>query len=324
MKCRQNNKFLGVCSVAVLLTLTSHIVLAGPLRDRINERRALNKQHDIGAAILSGDIRIVRDVPYGSAIKQHFDVYAPKQATNAPVIFMVHGGAWRTGDKSAKSVIDNKVARWVPMGFVLISTNYRLLPQADPLQQAGDIARAVAVAQEKAATWGGDRSKFILMGHSAGAHLVTLLATSPQISAGIISTTWLGTISLDSAAFDVVKIMEAKHARFYDKAFGRRPQYWRSTSPFHAVTDTTRPILAVCSTRRDDSCQQAERFVEKALSLGVTARVLKKNFSHRQINQSLGCDAPYTAEVESFMARLNHEVANTLIHQSSAPHDNGN
>lgn len=198
------------------------------------------------------------------------------------------------------------------MGFILISTNYSLLPQADPMQQSRDVARALAVAQNRAASWGGDGGKVILMGHSAGAHLVSLLATAPQISSGIISTSWLGTISLDTAALDVVKIMEEKHTRLYDRAFGRNPEYWRSVSPFHAVTGEARSILVVCSTRRGDSCRQADRFVAKASSLGVKATTLKHNFSHRQINRRLGNDNRFTAEVESFMARLHRSVARTL------------
>lgn len=266
-------------------------------------------------AVLAGPIRdrsVERDVPYGSDARQRFDVYADGRTKDAPVLFMVHGGAWRIGDKAANSVVENKVARWVPMGFVLISANYRMLPRADPMLQAKDVARAIALAQDKAASWGGDRRKFILVGHSAGAHLVALLATAPAISSGIVSTPWLGAIALDSAALDVVKIMEAKHARFYDEAFGQDRGYWRAVSPYHAVTGEARPILAVCSTRRDDSCPQARRFVEKASSLGVKATMLEQDLSHRDINLRLGEDPRYTAAVESFIAGLDPSTARAL------------
>ena len=67
---------------------------------------------------------------------------------------MVHGGAWRMGDKAASNVVENKVARWVPRGVLFISANYRLLPEADALAQANDVARALARAQEVAARLG--------------------------------------------------------------------------------------------------------------------------------------------------------------------------
>jgi acetyl esterase/lipase len=209
-------------------------------------------------------------------------------------------------------VVENKVARWIPKGFVVVSANYRMLPKVRPVEQARDVARALAAAQAGAATWGGDKRKFILMGHSAGAHLVTLVATSLPVSSGIVSTPWLGTVSLDSAALDVVKVMQAKHARLYDRAFGDDPDYWRSASPFHALTDAGRPMLLVCSGQRNDSCPQARWFLARATALGMQASVLEWDFSHKELNQRLGEDPAYTAAVESFMAGLDESVARKL------------
>lgn len=311
---------------ALLLPLLWQSAGAGPLRDRLAERQAIahrdvsdaldDETASAPVAILPAGIRVVRDVPYGSDPQQRFDVYSNAQGPerDAPVIFMVHGGGWRYGSKSERAVIENKVARWVPKGFVFISTDYRLLPQADPIEQARDVARALAVAQDQAASWGGDRGKFILMGHSAGAHLVALLATTPALAAGVAGkpSPWLGVIALDSAAFNVVDLMEHRHPRLYDDAFGKDHEYWKSASPFHSVTRASRPILAVCSSRRSDSCRQADRFATKAAALGVPTTVLEKDYSHREINLRLGDDANYTAEVEAFMSRLDRTVAKAL------------
>jgi len=332
---------LRVGIAALSLSLIWQAACAGPLRDRLTERRVTQAQkgaHDTieddgvssssTPASLPAGIRVVHDVAYGSDPQQRFDVYSNAQSSDkgqgqgqgqgAPVIFMVHGGAWRLGSKSEKAVIENKVARWVPKGFIFISTNYRLLPQADPVEQARDVARALAAAQDKAASWGGDRNKFILMGHSAGAHLVSLLATTPALSANVATTPWLGTIALDSAAFNVVEIMEGRHLRFYDNAFGRNVEFWKAAPPFFALTKAAPPILAVCSTRRDDSCPQAHHFSTKASTLGVTATVLEKDFSHREINLRLGEEPRYTAEVESFMSRLDKGVARLLAAPAGA------
>jgi len=71
-------------------------------------------------------------------------------------------------------------------------------------------------------------------------------------------------------------------------------------------------MLAVCSSRRDDSTAQAREFAKRAVSLGVAVTVLEKDFSHMEINSRLGEDKVYTGEVESFMASLNESVANIL------------
>ncbi len=108
--------------------------------------------------------------------------------------------------------------------------------------------------------------------------------------------------------------MKEGHARFYDRAFGSDPAYWKSASPYYALTGKGQPILAVCSTRRFASCDQAGRFVSKAQSLGVRATVLKEDLSHKDINQRLGEKQDYTKAVDSFLAGLDRSVAKLLGH----------
>jgi acetyl esterase/lipase len=192
------------------------------------------------------NIRQFHDVSYGADARQRFDVYASAGAHNAPVIVMVHGGGWRIGDKSNARMYENKANYWVPKGYVFVSVNYRMLPDADPLEQARDVAHAIAAIEEKAATWGGDRSRVIVMGHSAGAHLIALITTSQQLAPELRGATWKGAVLLDSGALDVPAIMHRPHFRLYDDAFGSDPAFWRSVSPYHALTKREPPVLAVC------------------------------------------------------------------------------
>ena len=256
------------------------------------------------AAPASAGMRIVRDIAYGADARQRYDVYAPQDARGAPVIFMLHGGAWAFGDKGAATVVENKVARWVPRGFVFVSANYRMLPDAAPLEQARDAARALAAAQAQAASWGGDGARFILMGHSAGAHLVSLIAAAPRIARDLGARPWLGTVELDSAALDVERIMRKRHLRLYDRAFGRDPAAWAAVSPLARLSQRGAPFLAVCSTRRADSCPAAKAFVARARALGTRASVLEEDLSHREINAQLGEDGAYTRAVEAFLEGL--------------------
>jgi len=154
-----------------------------------------------------------------------------------------------------------------------------------------------------------------MMGHSAGAHLVALLAASPAGALKSGAKPWLGAVLLDSAALDIVKIMETQHARFYVRAFGSDPAYWRAASPFHMLSEAAAPFLAVCSGRRDDSCPQARRFVAKATSLNVRASVLVQDLSHKDINQQLGVEGSYTDAVESFMGTLDDSVMRALTNK---------
>ena len=296
---------LGGCLAVLMYAAAIQTAYAGPLRDLIKERRAQHApKEDSQDWSMPTDTQVTRNVSYGSDERQCFDVYAPREAKGAPVIFMVHGGAWRNGDKGASNVVRNKVAHWVPKGTVFISLNYRMLPDKDPLEQARDVARALAAAQTQAAAWGGDRNRFILMGHSAGAHLVAFLTAAQAMQAEFGIMPWKGTIMLDSAALDVVRIMEGRHMRLHDDAFGKDPVYWKSISPFHALETKTPALLAVCSSQRQDSCNQSERFVAKAKSFGTRASVLPQNLSHEEINQLLGQDSAYTNAVDAFIDSL--------------------
>lgn len=244
------------------------------------------------------------DLAYGSHEDQAIDVYLPPAAQNAPVVFMVHGGGWVRGDKRNIRVVDNKVARWLPQGYIFVSVNNRLLPDADPVTQAEDVGRALAFAQKEAPNWGGDPDRFILMGHSAGAHLVGLLAADPTIATDQGARPWLGTVPLDSAAFDVAVIMAQPHLRLYDRAFGEDPAFWRDASPTQRLTGVPAPMLLVCSTQRALPCDQAHAFAAKAKSLGGDVEVLAVDMSHGEINKDLGVPGAYTEKVEAFLSRL--------------------
>ncbi len=246
--------------------------------------------------------RVLRDLPYGPDRRQRMDVYLPAAPPRgAPVIFMVHGGAWRVGDKSSASVVRNKVEHWVPQGAVFVSINYRMLPEADPLAQLQDVAQALATAQRLAPQWGADPGRFVAMGHSAGAHLVALLAAEPGLQQSLGVRPVRGTVLLDSAALDVPRLMRLPHARLYDQAFGADPAYWASASPVDRLRQAAAPVLAVCSSHRATSCGQARELAARAQPLAMRVQVLPQDLDHRGTNEQLGLPGPYTDAVDAFL-----------------------
>jgi arylformamidase len=285
---------------------------AGPLRDMLRERREQRdgaEGKDSAAAgpapdksALPAGATVEADVAYGDHAAHRLDVYRPARAEGAPLLFMVHGGGWRNGDKANPRSIRNKVSRWVARGWVVVSINYRLLPEAQPVEQAEDVAKALAFAQRSARSWGADPTRVLVMGHSAGAHLVSLLTSDPAIIARHGGQPWLGTVSLDSAAFDVVEIMNGRHLGLYDTAFKADPAYWRLASPIHRLTGKpVASMLAVCSSKRSDSCPQAKAYAAKAGTLGGRVTVMPIDMTHGEINEQLGLANAYTESIEAFM-----------------------
>lgn len=249
-------------------------------------------------------VTLRHDIAYGADPAQRMDVYLPLKPDRAPILVMVHGGAWRLGDKENARVVDNKVARWVPNGIIFVSVNYRMVPEAEPLTQAEDVARALAKVQALAPSWGGDPANVILMGHSAGAHLVALITAAPEIAAGQRAKPWKGSVLLDSGALDVPAIMNARHWRLYDEAFGDDPAEWRAASPFHRLAGPTLPMLAVCRTGGHPSCPANRAFAARAGELGGRVDILPMALSHSEINEQLGVPGAYTERVEAFMREL--------------------
>jgi arylformamidase len=260
------------------------------------------------AADLPPGARLQRDIAYGADAAQRFDVYLPAQPQNAPILLMVHGGGWRIGDKDHGRVVDNKVARFVPKGVIFVTMNYRMVPDAPPRMQAEDVGRALAKVQELAPHWGGDPGNVVLMGHSAGAHLAALITAAPSIATAQGAKPWKGAVLLDSGALNVPQIMTARHLRLFDRAFGKDPAEWEVVSPFHRLTGKTVPMLAVCSSKRAESCPMNRAFAAKANGLGGKVEVLPMELSHGEINMTLGQPGAYTARVEAFLRSLGWKV----------------
>lgn len=240
--------------------------------------------------------RVMQNVAYGQDPAQMLDVYLPAEAKNAPIIFMVHGGFWRAGDK--KGVVQQKASYFLSKGYIFISTNYRLRDDVFPNAQAHDVAAAIQYTLHNAPEWGGDPNKLVVIGHSAGAHLAALLAANPS-DFGL--GPWRGTVALDSAAYDTEKLMAAPHRQFYDRAFGPDQSEWRAASPMAHLSAQATPLLLVCSTKRAVSCPEATLFAARAQALHIRAEVSPQNFSHMDISKELGNSSNYTDTVTQFI-----------------------
>lgn len=277
---------------------------AGPLRDRMRERMAQRLQDRQAEEARPLDLQAIApgarklEVRYGASAKQAIDVYVPPGAQGAPVLVMVHGGAWKIGDKANSGSIENKLKHWLPRGYVFVSVNYRLLPEAMAEGQAQDVAAAMRLVQARAGEWGGDPKRIVLMGHSAGAHLAALLSARPDM----VGRPWAGTVVLDSAAMKVSTVMERRHPAFYDEAFGADPAGWARVSPMDQWTRSAAPMLLVCSSQRPDKpCDEARAFADLTARAGVTTPVLPQALSHADINRTLGLPGAYTQAVDAFI-----------------------
>ena len=124
--------------------------------------------------VLGDRVLETRDIEYAAGARQRLDVYRPGRLTTpAPVIVFLYGGRWKYGTKDDYLLIANSFAR---RGWVTVIPNYRLYPEALFPAWVEDGANAVRWTVDNIAQYGGDTSRIIIVGHSAGAHTATLLA----------------------------------------------------------------------------------------------------------------------------------------------------
>jgi acetyl esterase/lipase len=114
--------------------------------------------------------------------RQVLDVFSPADvgSKKSPVVVFVHGGTWMVGDKDFYGINRGAGRMLARSGCVAVLPNYRLSPSVRHPEHARDVARAIAWAVKNAEKHGGDPGRIILAGHSAGGHLVSLVASDPS------------------------------------------------------------------------------------------------------------------------------------------------
>lgn len=287
------------------------------LRERLLERWA-QRQMQAGERNPAPQAARPQAIAYGRDPLQVLDFWPAARPGDpasppAPLVVFVHGGGWKRGSK------DNASGGWKQVhypqqGYAYASINYRLVPQATVEQQAADVAAAVKALLDRAGQLGIDRHRLVLMGHSAGAHLVALVGTDEQYlrGVGLSFRDVSGVIPVDGAAYDVPRQI-AEGGRFmhdtYVQAFGTDPARQRALSPTSQAAAPNAPAFLLLHVQRQDGIAQAKE-LEAALRAGGTA-VERRDFpgtglkGHAEINRSLG-DPSYAATpvVDAWLKRV--------------------
>ena len=128
--------------------------------------------------------RFERDVVYAEADGQRLllDVAVPPGEGPFPVALIVHGGGWTGGDKTRD--ITPLFAPLTAGGYVWVSINYRLAPEARWPEPAEDVRAAIRWVQQHIGGYGGDPTRVAIFGHSAGGQLAFMAALAEQAAGG--------------------------------------------------------------------------------------------------------------------------------------------
>ena len=260
-----------------------------------------------------GDEMVVRrDIVYremaGVDVERlRLDLHLPgmRGPHTAPIVLYVHGGGWTAGSKEQRFRLPEVLVR---AGFVYASANYRLRPKASVAEMAQSVADAAGWLTRNAGDFGGDPHRLFLIGHSAGAHLVSLLGTNERFlqQAGVQPESLRGVVSLDTAVYDLHQLLADTPGRIHQAVFGDAEDV-DAISPWHHVRyDAPHPaFLIFYSEGRPQAVTQAIPFAERLRAAGHAAAVTEAvGRNHRQLNQMLGAEGDRaTAQIVRFIRR---------------------
>jgi hypothetical protein len=188
------------------------------------------------------EVETAKDIAYydgndADPIKHKLDLYLPKGKKDFPVLFFVHGGSWSRGDRQRYEPLGNVFAK-NGIGTVIIS--YRLSPQVQHPGHIQDVARAYAWTCSNIGKHGGKSDQIIACGHSAGGHLVALLATDERY------------LKAEKRSFADIKavipisgVYTLTPPKLFEPVFGKSEEVIKNASPLVHVKEKLVPFCLI-------------------------------------------------------------------------------
>ena len=190
------------------------------------------------------------------------DIYYIPDGKPKNLMVFIHGGGWVGGDKSNLKMADAMIEWFLERDYVVAAPNYRLATRLGEPQevtyseQAIDIVHALAWLKENGVNYGVTEDNIILVGFSAGAHLVSLISSDHNYlqSVGLSPEHIAGTVSFDVHAYDVpfaLRLMEGsvieQNIPFIEFLFGSTEVEQLEGSPSFYVSNTGIPPSIIIS-----------------------------------------------------------------------------
>jgi acetyl esterase/lipase len=247
----------------------------------------------------------VSDIKYSQKAKDprlnSLDIYIPRKGSNSPVIVWIHGGVWTFGDKSD---MDYKPEYFTSRGYIFISVNHRLSPDARFPAHVQDIADAIVWIHNNLIHYSGDPSKIFLMGYASGAHLAALVSVKDHLlrEAGGSLAMIKGVVLLDGVGFDMASTMPdavSKVREWCVDTFGDSPENWADASPVTYVKagSTAPPHLIIYAGTKSPTEKDALLLSKKLSEAGIKNKVMNySKKSNLSINKELGKEEDKVAE----------------------------
>ncbi|MEO7057181.1 MAG: alpha/beta hydrolase, partial [Caldimonas sp.] len=213
------------------------------------------------------------ELAYGADPSERLDVF-PAVRPGSPVLVYVHGGYWRALDKRSQSFV---APPFVDAGAMVVLPGYALCPAVTIEHIVMQLVRALAWVHRHAADHGGDATRIVVAGHSAGGHLATMLLTCDwrQVDAAL-------PVDLVKAALSISGLYELeplRHAPFLAKDIRLTAASARRLSPAGMPAPTGSLVTVVGGDESQEFHRQAA-LIGKRWSAAVTAALSVPGRNH--------------------------------------------
>lgn len=262
--------------------------------------------------------RWFRDVQYSNidgvdANLLSYDVYAPKEVKNRPIVVWVHGGGFIGGDKAHPLLSIMKPDFFLSKGYVFVSINYRLAPKYKFPSQGNDMAAALSHLHDHANDYGGDPKQIFLIGDSAGAQLVSIVSTNADFLARHQKSLTIirGAVTLDIGSFVVPAVRDAlgdNVPKQYKDFFNDNRDDWIAASPMLNIEKDIGipPMLLIYVSGREHHRQENNRFAMKLNREDYVAHVFEaQDRTHHTLAYNIGVNGDAATErIMTFISEL--------------------
>jgi acetyl esterase/lipase len=210
----------------------------------------------IAEPAITKNITVQQDIVYRTIGDRQLllDIYRPaKTKKRAPVVLMIFGGGWRSGDKSHNRAMAVKLAE---QGYVAVSAEYRLSLEASFPAAVQDLKAAVQWLKQHAGKYGIDTAKVATLGCSAGGQLAALMGNTNGNPFFEDSTTSKKYSSDVQAVVNIDGTLAFKHpesvegtvaAQWLGGTWEQNPDAWTNAAPLTHIHAQSPPFLFVNS-----------------------------------------------------------------------------
>jgi acetyl esterase/lipase len=203
------------------------------------------------------DVKEEKEIVYAKISERelHLDAYYSNASAKKPAIVILHGGGWKSGNKSQMETFAQEMAS---KGFSCFTIEYRLSPEAKYPTAIFDVKKAIRYIKINASRFHVDTTKIAILGCSSGGQMAALIGTTNNNSLFEEKDTSHKITSTVQAIIDIDGILAFKHPESQEGvtaglwlggSYDEKPEIWKQASALTHTDKNTPPTLFINSSK---------------------------------------------------------------------------